>query len=104
MDIVNCSEACHIPAIAINTSGTIGKCTRASITAHPADGNDLNGEGVLVVVGGAVLVVGHQLLVAAVLGRHHALYKADELERVRPIVEKEVHALQQSHNAQINEL
>ena len=65
------------------------------VAAHPADGYNLDGEGVLVVVGGAVLVVGDQLFIAAVLGRHHALHEADELERVRPIVEEEVHALQQ---------
>ena len=61
--------------------------------AHPADGDDLHREGVFVVVGRAVLVVGHQLLVTAVLGGHHALHEADELQRVRPVIEEEVHAL-----------
>ena len=74
------------------------------VSTHPADGHNLHGEGVLVVVGGAVLIVGHQLLVAAILGWHHALYKTDELQRMRSVVEEEIHTLQSIKCAQTDQL
>ncbi len=61
--------------------------------AHPADGHNLHREGVLVVVGAGMLVVGDQLLVVAILDRHMVLRKVNELERMRPVAEEEVHAL-----------
>ncbi len=70
--------------------------------AHPAHGHDLDGEGVLVVVIIGVLVVGHQLLVVAVLDGHHALHEVDELERVRAVAEEEVHALPKQQCRQVS--
>lgn len=67
-------------------------------TTHPAKGHNLCGEGVLVVVGAGMLIVGHQLLVMAVSDGHMVLYKVDELQRVRPVAEEEVHALRRTGN------
>ena len=61
--------------------------------AYPANGHDLRGKGVLVVVGAGMLIVGHQLLVMAVSDGHVILYKVDELQRMRPVAEEKVNAL-----------
>ena len=63
------------------------------IAARLADGDDLDGEGVLVVVRGAVNVVAHQLLVTAVPNGDHAAQEINELHRVLPVAKKEVHTL-----------
>ena len=61
--------------------------------AYPANGHDLRGKGVLVVVGAGMLIVGNQLLVMAVSDGHVILHKVDELQRMRPVAEEEVYAL-----------
>ncbi len=61
--------------------------------AHSANGHDFCREGVLVVVGAGMLIVGHQLLVMAVSDGHMVLYKVNELQRMRPVAEEEVYAL-----------
>mmetsp|Transcript_1013 Transcript_1013/g.2515 ORF Transcript_1013/g.2515 Transcript_1013/m.2515 type:complete len:539 (+) Transcript_1013:278-1894(+) len=58
-----------------------------------ADGRDLNGEGVLVVVVVLVLVVAHQLLVVPVPNGDDRLQKVDKLGPVRAVGHVEVDAL-----------
>lgn len=64
--------------------------------AHPAKGYNLHREGVLVVVGAGMLIVGHQLLVMTVSDGHVILYEVDELQRMCPVAEEEIYALHRS--------
>ena len=63
------------------------------LVACLADGDDLHGEGVLVVVGGTVDVVAHQLLVTAIANRNHAAEEVDELHGMLPVAKEEVDTL-----------
>ena len=67
---------------------------------HLADGYNLRGEGVLVVVAGILLVVADQLLVCAVAHGHYALQEVQEPLSMTTLAEEEVYTLQQQETAE----
>ncbi len=70
--------------------------------SHLADGHDLHGEGVFVVVGGGVDVVRHQLLGGVEAAGHHRLQKVHQLDCVLPVRKVEVQPLRTSKGAHVS--
>lgn len=70
--------------------------------AYLADGDNLYGEGILVVVGAGVRVVRDQLFGLAETHRDNTLQEVHELLCVCPVGEVEIHALQHSHSFRVH--